>query len=447
MKLIEHFGSFLKDEVNLNQSRLDRLEGHVEAVEAFVKEAESFGEHLLRVVRQGSWEHRTIIKPPSGKEFDADLALYLRPVADWEPKDYIESLYQVFREHGTYRDMVHRKSRCVRLDYAGDFHLDIAPVVRRGILSGSYYVQNRGTKEEEETDPEGYTEWLARTNAHTNNNMLVKVTRLVKYLRDIKGTFAVRSILLSTLLAEQVATGWLGDDSDECFPDVATSLVTIFGRLDDFLQESEEVPDVRNPVLHEELFSRYWDETTYSNFRDRVGFYRQRIDDAFEDEDRDSSIRKWRKVFGDSFAASAEIPKSVELITSSALPRASHEKSPVWKVRETERVSIDAYVYDKYKRRRLGGVNSAGRRLGKEFQLRFVARTTADPPFEVYWQVVNTGEEALADNGLRGDLERSTDGLVHWERTLYSGCHWIRCFIIRNSVCVAVSCRFLVLIR
>ena len=445
MKLIEHFDSFLRDEVNLNQARIDRLEGHVDAVVGFVRSTDSFGTILRRVLPQGSWQHRTIIKPHAKKEFDADLALFLDPLDEWNPADYVEQLYQAFRSHGTYCAIVSRKSRCVTVDYSGDFHLDIAPIVSRTFLATTHYAQNRTTNEEEQTDPEGYSDWFSEKNAFTQNNMLTKVTRLVKYMRDIKQTFSIRSILLSTLLGNQVKEGSFGDDPAECYPDVATSLLTVFGRLDDYLQENETAPDVRNPALWKESFSRHWDERIYANLRNRVAFYRQRIDDAYAEENRLASIAKWRKVFGDSFAESVGLPASAVAATS--LPAAPHEQAPVWQMSRSEGVVVDAYIYDNQKRRRFGGLNSGGHKLAKGLWLKFVAETTADPPFEVYWQVVNTGAEAASAGKLRGGFDCTEGSLFHWEHTEYTGCHWIRCFVVRNGMCIAESPRFVILIR
>lgn len=446
MKLIEHFDSFLKNEVNLNQSRIDLLTGRVSVLTDFVRSCSPFAEHVLRVVPQGSWKHRTIIKPMERKEFDADLALFLTPIEGWEPKVYIDQLYAAFRSHGTYRDMVTRQTRCVTIDYAGDFHLDIAPVVVRGLLVTSEYAQNRRLNEEEETDPEGYNQWFSDKNKYTRNNMLIKVTRLVKYLRDIKHTFSVRSVLLTTLLGNQVHDGILfGDDVEERFSDVATSLVTVFDRLDEYLQEHETAPEVCNPVLSDELFSRHWDELAYANFRDRISFYRQRVDDAYLEEDRSTSIAKWRKVFGDRFAAGVEIASKA--LTENQLPAVAHEQRPKWQMSITKRVDIDAYVYDGEKNHRFGGLNSAGRKLPKGLQIKFVAQTTTESSFDVLWQIVNTGDEAKSAGQLRGGFDPSEGRLTRWEHTKYKGLHWVRCYVIKNGVCVARSSRFVVLIR
>jgi hypothetical protein len=82
--------------------------------------------------------------------------------------------------------------------------------------------------------------------------------------------------------------------------------------------------------------------------------------------------------------------------------------------------------------------------------LRFEAKTNVPEPYEVRWQVVNTGQDAYIAGGLRGDVFESSNGAtknVRWEPTAFRGTHWIEAFIIRNEVCVARSNPFKVRIR
>jgi hypothetical protein len=116
-------------------------------------------------------------------------------------------------------------------------------------------------------------------------------------------------------------------------------------------------------------------------------------------------------------------------------------------------VQLDGYVYSGTKR--LGGLNSNGRVINSELRLKYVAWTRARGDYEVFWQVVNTGKHAARENGLRGgffqstsrDESPSTDPLINWERSLYTGKHWIECFIVKDGVCVGRSGRFYVNIR
>jgi hypothetical protein len=82
--------------------------------------------------------------------------------------------------------------------------------------------------------------------------------------------------------------------------------------------------------------------------------------------------------------------------------------------------------------------------------LNFIADTNVPPPFNVYWQVVNTGAEAasLGNIGLRGEIfsakSAGRGGLHQRESTLYTGMHWIECFIVKDGVCLARSGEYIV---
>lgn len=128
MKLIEYFNNFLKTEVNLDDARLDRLNGSVGAVTDFLRDSPVFAGNFIDTIPQGSYAHKTIIKPVHvGDEFDADLLLYLKERDGWEASDYVRELYVRFRESHIYQEKVSRRTRCVTLDYAGDFHMDVVP--------------------------------------------------------------------------------------------------------------------------------------------------------------------------------------------------------------------------------------------------------------------------------------------------------------------------------
>ena len=142
MKLLSHFNDFLKDEVNLNQTRVDSLETSIQAIEDYLDGSE-WGDIIVDWVPQGSWAHKTIIKPVDKGEFDADLLVYVSPVEGWEAKDYINDLYAQFRATDTYRDKVKRWSHCVTVTYANDKKIDVAPCVVGRIVSDQLEVCNR----------------------------------------------------------------------------------------------------------------------------------------------------------------------------------------------------------------------------------------------------------------------------------------------------------------
>ena len=292
MKHVRFFDEFLRDHVNLNPTRLDRLNRSVKAVTEFLsKDLESYA----GVEPQGSYGLKTIIRPvKEGQEYDADIQIHMKYEEDKEPKAYIQELYDCFRGHGTYKDKVHRKTRCVYLDYAGDFHLDVVPCITKP--DGSKRVCNRETNEFERTDGTGYRDWFNEKTSITHGN-LKRVTRLLKFLRDHKGNFTAKSILLTTLIGKTVR----GENDGDNFKNVPDALKTVSNRINEFLQDNETMPTITNPVLPQENFNRHWDQAKYENFRDKFDVYNNRINEAFDAEDHDDSVEKWRSIFGDEF--------------------------------------------------------------------------------------------------------------------------------------------------
>ncbi len=128
MRHIKKFDKFLDKAVNLNAHRIQTLENRVGSIKSFLRDSD-YTARIREFSAQGSWAHKTIIKPQNGKEFDADLVMFIDPVEDWSAKDYILELRRTFRSSSVYRDKAGFKTRCVTIDYANDFHLDVVPVV------------------------------------------------------------------------------------------------------------------------------------------------------------------------------------------------------------------------------------------------------------------------------------------------------------------------------
>lgn len=86
--------------------------------------------------------------------------------------------------------------------------------------------------------------------------------------------------------------------------------------------------------------------------------------------------------------------------------------------------------------------------LPKHVSLIFEASTNVPKPYKVFWQVVNTGEEAQRAGQLRGDFYDSNKaGRSRTESTKYTGMHWVECFVVKDNTCVARSGEFVVNIQ
>lgn len=447
MKLIKYFDQFLRDTVNLNQSRLNDLDSRVGSITTALKESEELEGMVLDTVPQGSWAHRTIIRPADDVEFDADFLVQIEEVVDWNsnPRKYANAVWKALSAHSTYGTMSTKKDRCVRVIYANDCHVDVVTYVVLG--SGRQVIVNRNTNEFEDTNPVGFTEWIQEKDDLTGGN-LRKVIRLLKYLRDHQGAFNVRSVLLTTMVGN-VVDEWRSHDPDY-YKDVPTTLVNLVSDLDDWLQANPIKPSLKDPSCPSTTFDHRWTDAQYDSFRNRIHDLRPKIEDAYNASTVDASVRAWRKVFGESFPDSATKAASSPGISDwgkraaiSRDGRAPNEQfiEDKYPVDLEHSVDIDCEVNDfkpnRHTRRKLKSVLG---HVPKSRKLLFkLVHTDVPEPFKVFWKVRNRGEEAASLNALRGEIV--PDGGMHEkpEQTAYTGHHYVECYIVKDGRCVAVA--------
>ena len=322
---VNDFNEFMRDHVNLNPSRYERLKRSDKAV------SEYLSQNLVgyrRTERQGSYALGTTIRPVKDTdEYDVDRLVYVEYDSSKGPKDYIDDVYWCLKANGNYADKVQRNTRCVTVNYAGEFKIDVVPCIT---YNGNHFICNRKTNEYEITDGTGFRDWFNGKNRITNGNLKL-VTRLLKYLRDHKKTLTAPSVLLTTLIGNTVHD-WEGDTDFKTIPD---ALLTVITRMDEFLRSRPSMPEIRNPALPSETFTRHWDQAKYSHFREMISSYARRIKEAYSEDDEQSSVRKWRELFGDGFGSLSAAAAAAAPVVA---PRAVKPSKP-WATASAERVS------------------------------------------------------------------------------------------------------------
>jgi hypothetical protein len=306
MEHATYFKEFLRDEVNLAGSSLDKLRRRVEAVYKALRADEMVGPIITGKIPQGSWAHRLIIKPKPDGEFDADFLLGMDEVKDWEPKQYLNEVYNALHRHSVHTKQDHgRKCRCVFLKYAPEnsigCHLDIVPFVtlgdrRRVIVNRDKNVWEPASGS---TDPQGFSEWVLRRDELTDKNFR-KVVRLMKYLRDERGSFnGVKSVILTTVLGMQVTEA--SAFSPERYTNLPTALLHVVEDLDNWLQIRPTKQHLPNPNGDGTDFDHRWTQATYSNFRNLIHKIAADMRAAYDETDKAASIEAWQALFGSKF--------------------------------------------------------------------------------------------------------------------------------------------------
>jgi len=111
---------------------------------------------------QGSFLIGTTTKPIRQNEYDLDFVCQMQLDHSRCPALKVLQLIEDWlRENDTYGPMVEPLKRCVRLNYAGDFHLDILPAAPELPANGTRIrVPDRKLEDWTFSDPKGFGAWF-----------------------------------------------------------------------------------------------------------------------------------------------------------------------------------------------------------------------------------------------------------------------------------------------
>lgn len=245
---------------------------------------------------QGSFAIQTTVRPHGEiQEYDLDFVMELAGGAtryQISPEALLNDLESRLRENGKYKGIVERMNRCIRLNYAGDFHLDILPALpapNRG-LSYKIIVPDRELHQYKPSNPKGYRDWfraqstrvllkessiepLTPMQAAAEKPNLCNIVQLAKRARDVefsKPETAVRSIVLTTLLAMHYSSG----------SSLEHELSMTLKATNTTIAQCRNIIEVYNPANPEEKLSECWDKypEQYQSFTSWMSNFCEKVD-------------------------------------------------------------------------------------------------------------------------------------------------------------------------
>ncbi|WP_234729626.1 nucleotidyltransferase domain-containing protein [Acidocella facilis] len=164
----------------------DNAKDKYEAVGNWLADAPQYLFSAARISPQGSFALGTATKPLNGLEYDVDLLCRFTAFAGGlGPVDLKRVLGDRLRENGTYRFILQEMPRCWRLNFAGEFHMDITPSVPNAVCrNGGELVPDKKLRAWKPTNPSGYLKLFEKRAA------LTPIMRLRKALAamDSRGT-------------------------------------------------------------------------------------------------------------------------------------------------------------------------------------------------------------------------------------------------------------------
>jgi len=307
--------------------------------------------------------------------------------------------------------------------------------------------QRAALAESAKASVEDVPEWQVKT-------ALQIVVQILKRHRDVffynDPENRVASIIITTLAAKSYKNQ---AEIDEALVDVVNAMPTLIERRAGRWW-------IANPVDPDENFADRWND--HPERQEAFTRWIRKAQTDFSVIGRYSGLREAIEhlipVLGERTMTKSAVELGVSLSTASptavsarpqppAIADTGHTQRPPWPMEIQYKTTVSGSIHAKQGTKKLWGLTN--RTVPKKVWLRFVAKTNAPPPYEIRWQVVNTGKEAAAAGQLRGDFYTNdvAGRDVRWERTLYRGSHWIEAFVIKNGKCVARSGRKMVIVR
>lgn len=265
----------MAESLQLDDTRYDRMKSSYEALKNWIESDELFFKpYNYDLYPHGSVRILTTVKPYGKDEFDLDVALHLAHGTPHTPERIYTELKRRLNEHERYKQQVELKNRCIRLNYAGDYHMDILPGIQEyNWDDNTLKIPDRDLGHWVSSNPRGYADWfkskanlasssilekaLRAENLPTDNfkykKPLQRAVQLIKRYRDIyfseNNDYKTSSIILTTI----AGIYYNGEES------IFETVENIVKAIELHTSSLESRMKVVNPVNNKEDFTDKWE--------------------------------------------------------------------------------------------------------------------------------------------------------------------------------------------
>jgi len=492
--------------LDIPESRYKQAEERYQAIGKWLGTSEStVAVFAPEMYPQGSFRLGTVIKPISdAEEYDIDLVCKLNlskeKISQKDLKELVGVEVKGYASANSMSSDPDEGHRCWTLNYSEEaqFHLDILPAIpdveswevlqhrvpeawaEKSIAITDNTLRNYHLIDDEwpRSNPGGYADWFKERMRTIYDDRRVKLAESMRADIEDVPEYKIKTPLQQAvqILKRHRDIMFTDDPDDKPISIIITTLaahaynnetvlidalINIVNGMSVFIQTKDGILWIPNPVNPHENFADKWRSHPERELKFRRWLLQVRsdINSTLEARDIRAMGEALKPRFGErivkealghfpSFSAGSAM--SLAQPTSRVLSRFNvpHRHQPSWPISIQSTVSISGTATrDGFRPIQVKNDSSP---LSKNCSLRFEAQVNVSWPYKVYWQIVNTGKEAQSENGLRGGFYEGIPekgGRVRKESTLYTGMHWIQCFIIKKGVCVARSGEFVVNIQ
>ena len=289
--LYKEFGTY-HEKIALSPGKKDSLRKSRDAIRERVRKhfREKLGVKVPKFHGQGSFAMITTVNPLDG-EFDIDDGVYLQHPDEADnnnwPTPEIVHRWLVEAIDGHTNEKPVDKRTCVRVRYAGQYHVDLPSYAS---LNGKFMLAEKGNNGWHHSDSKALTEWF-NGYVQTYGEQLRRTVRYLKAWTDYQSQSRGKmpSGLILTVLATRNFCPHERDDRALADTIAAISVAV------------NPIFCVFNPTdTAEELTSRLSD-TQKERFQDAISDLSADASEAITDESRGEASEIWRKQLGDRF--------------------------------------------------------------------------------------------------------------------------------------------------
>lgn len=418
---------------------------------------------------QGSFRLGTVVRPiRKNGEFDLDLVCRLSRTKDQTTQAELKRLVgDRLKDRADLKKRLEECRRCWRLNYEPRLHMDVLPCLPNPErLPNGIFLTDRELRHWQSSNPIDYADWFfsrmrtafdwkrqklaIETQAAVEDvpawqvrTPLQRVVQVLKRHRDLNFKVddpnAPVSIIITTLAAHAYRNQL----------DIQAALYAILSSMDEYILYENGQYRIPNPAEPNENFADKWNEEPERRkaFVEWLEKARRDFGWAVAQKSLDDTATVLGKTLGAGEVGRAVARLSVrdgllvagpvvfKPLEAPPLASQTHVQRPPWREALTHSAKIKASTYTANKKKWIAGLGDYA--ITKNMQIRFEVTTGIKEPYEVKWQVVNTGQEASAAQQLRGDFYGSDGRHYRWERAGYGGTHWVQAFVIKDGVCIA----------
>lgn len=295
MPTIQNFQAPLDDllerictKLQITPTQYTSAEGHYLAIGKWLGDKQSpLTAWRPQIYPQGSLRIGTTVKPLGRQEFDLDLVceFFINPRLMPNPITLLDMVEARLQQNDAYKGVIERKKRCIRVNYANSFHLDILPAcpdIDKG--NGCLLVPDRQIQGWKPSNPKGYAEWIERRayshimkrEAHIEplpdhetaqeKAPLKQIIQLIKRWRDVAYANIMDQAPISIVLTTLAGQHYTGETS------ISAGLSGILQRIVAQTRSEGHFLEVRNPANPDEVLSEKWRTTPslYTSFTQGV---------------------------------------------------------------------------------------------------------------------------------------------------------------------------------